>query len=710
MNYAKETFELGGATVVLETGKIARQATGAVMATMGGTTVLCTVVAERTASAGRDFFPLTVDYQERMYAAGKIPGSFFRREGRPTEKETLTSRLIDRPVRPLFPKGFLNEVHVIATVMSLAKDADPDILAMIGCSAALSVSGAPFKGPIGAARVGLKDNMYLLNPSPSALSESTLNMVVAGTESAVLMVESEAQVLSEDMMLGGVLFGHQQMQVQIEAISNLVTAAGVEAWDYSPPEANSELASLVESAYAESVRGAFETTDKQARQTKLKDIRAQAVSEFSGDTEDASNGSEGSFSEDEVKEELERLQKRTVREKVIAGEERIDGRAHDEVRDISTEVGFLPNTHGSSLFQRGETQAIVATTLGTTRDAALIEDLVVNTNDSFLFHYNFPPYSVGETGRLTGPKRREIGHGRLAKRGLLAVMPDSEDFPYTIRVVSEITESNGSSSMASVCGASLALMDAGVPIKSAVAGVAMGLVIEGESSAILTDILGDEDHLGDMDFKVAGTREGVTALQMDIKVEGITESIMERALEQAHVARLHILDKMAESLSAPRPAIAKNAPTIELLKIPSKKMGTVIGKGGATIRGLEEEHDVKVELDDDGTIRIFADDGEKADAAKAAIEGLIEDVEIGKIYEGEIQRIESYGAFVEILPGQSGLLHISQIAENRVEDINDHLTLGDRVRVLVQNMDRGRIQLSMKQAQRKEQESDRVSA
>lgn len=710
MKYAKEEFQLGNSTVVLETGKIARQATGAVMATMDGSSVLCTVVAETSASTGRDFFPLTVDYQERMYAAGKIPGSFFRREGRPTEKETLTSRLIDRPIRPLFPKGFLNEVHVIATVMSLAKDSDPDILSMIGCSAALCVSGVPFKGPIGAARVGLSDNLYTLNPSPTELSDSSLNMVVAGTESAVLMVESEAKELSEDMMLGAVLFGHQQMQVQIQAIQSLTQAAETVAWDYSPPEPDEKLRNLVETKYGGPIKDAFQTTNKQERQAKLKDVRNNAVDELVNSEEEAVGSENPSWTDEQVVEEINGLEKRVVREKVIAGEKRIDGRAHDVVRDIKTEVSLLPNTHGSSLFQRGETQAIVAATLGTSRDSALIEDLVVNGYDSFLFHYNFPPYSVGETGRLAGPKRREIGHGRLAKRALLAVMPDQEAFPYTIRVVSEITESNGSSSMASVCGASLALMDAGVPVKAPVAGVAMGLVIEGESSAVLTDILGDEDHLGDMDFKVAGTRDGVTALQMDIKVEGITESIMERALEQAHTARLHVLDKMAESISEPRTAIAKNAPTIATMQVARDKVGAVIGKGGATIRGLEEEYGVKIELEDDGTIKIFAEDGESAEATKVSIESLVADVEIGQVYTGEIQRIENYGAFVEILPGKSGLLHISQVAEEHVEDINDHLSVGQTVEVLVRNMERGRIQLSMKQIPKTEKSRDQVPA
>lgn len=710
MKYAKEEFQLGEVSVVLETGKIARQATGAVMATMGGSSVLCTVVAERNASEGRDFFPLTVDYQERMYAAGKIPGSFFRREGRPTEKETLTSRLIDRPIRPLFPKGFLNEVHVIATVMSLAKDSDPDILSMIGCSAALCVSGVPFNGPIGAARVGLSDNLYRLNPSPKELVDSSLNMVVAGTDAAVLMVESEAKELSEDMMLGAVLFGHQQMQVQIEAIQSLTQAAEIDKWDYSPPATDEKLRAHVQTNYRDSIKDAFQTTNKQDRQAKLREIRTNAAA----DVDEALNGEtteeELSWTADQINEEIGSLEKRLVRDRVVAGKKRIDGRRHDEVRDIETEVSLLPNTHGSSLFQRGETQAIVAATLGTSRDSALIEDLVVNGYDSFLFHYNFPPFSVGETGRLGGPKRREIGHGRLAKRALIAVMPDQEEFPYTIRVVSEITESNGSSSMASVCGASLALMDAGVPIKAPVAGVAMGLVLEGESDAVLTDILGDEDHLGDMDFKVAGTREGVTALQMDIKVEGITESIMERALRQANAARLHILDKMAESISEPRATLSKNAPTIETMQVARDKVGAVIGKGGATIRGLEEEFGVKIELDDDGTIKIFADDGESADATKASIESLVADVEIGQVYTGEIQRIENYGAFVEILPGKSGLLHISQVAEERVEDINDHLSLGQTVRVLVRNVDRGRIQLSMKQVPKNEQTRDPVSA
>ena len=703
MKYAKTEFKLGDASVTLETGKIARQASGAVMATMGNSVVLCTVVAERTASSGRDFFPLTVDYQERMYAAGKIPGSFFRREGRPTEKEVLTSRLIDRPIRPLFPKGFMNEVQVIATVMSKERDTDPDILAMIGCSAAITVSGVPFSGPIGANRVGFTDNLYTLNPGPEALKDSALNMVVAGTDSAVLMVESEAKELSEDMMLGAVLFGHQQMQVQIEAIKELRESAETVAWDYSPPEPDAELRNLVESKYADQAKAAFQTTEKQARQDKLREVRDSALEELVA----ADEGAEGDGSQwtaDDVTSEIYDLEKRIVRQRVIAGETRIDGRTHDEVRPINTEVSLLPQTHGSSLFQRGETQAIVVTTLGTTKDSALIEDLVVNGYEPFLLHYNFPPYSVGEAGRLGAPKRREVGHGRLAKRALLAVMPDLENFPYTIRIVSEITESNGSSSMASVCGSSLSLMDAGVPLKAAVAGVAMGLVLEGDSDAILTDILGDEDHLGDMDFKVAGTRHGVTALQMDIKVEGITESIMERALEQAHTARLHILDRMDESIKEPRESISSNAPTIATMKVPRDKVGAVIGKGGATIRGLEEEYDVTIELDDDGTIRIFATDGISADSTKADIESLIEEVEVGKIYSGKIQRIEDYGAFVEILPGKSGLLHISQVAREHVDDINDYLKMGQEVRVLVKNVDRGRIQLSMKSVREEQPE------
>ena len=696
MKYAKQEFKFGESTVSLETGKIARQASGAVMATMGDTSVLCTVVAEKTPRPGGDFFPLTVDYQERMYAAGKVPGNFFRREGRPSEKEILTSRLIDRPVRPLFPKGFLNEVQVIATVMSLDKDSDPDILAMIGCSAALSVSGAPFNGPIGAARVGFDGQNYVLNPAPSTLPDSYLNMVVSGTESAVLMVESEAKELSEDMMLGAVLFGHQEMQVQIEAINALVEEAGTEAWDYSLPEVNEELKQNIEAKYSEKVNDAFQTTDKQERQNKLRELRAEVIADTVGEESQSDNDDSDSVSKDEVSSILSSLEKRIVRQRVIAGETRIDGRTHDQVRPIDTEVGVLPRTHGSALFQRGETQAIVVATLGTSRDSFLVDDLVTNGYDQFLLHYNFPPYSVGEAGRMAGPKRREIGHGRLAKRSLMAVMPDLETFPYTIRVVSEITESNGSSSMASVCGASLSLMDAGIPIKAPVAGVAMGLVLEGEQDAILTDILGDEDHLGDMDFKVAGTRDGVTALQMDIKVEGINESIMERALNQAQTARLHILDKMDESLAAPRPSISEHAPMILTMFIPDKKRGDIIGKGGATIRGLEEKHGVKLELEDDGTFKIIADNVAAANATKREAELLIEDVEMKKVYVGEVKRLENYGAFVEVLPGKSGLLHISQISQERVENVTDHLSLGQMVNVRVVSLRNDKIDLSMK--------------
>ena len=690
MTIAREEFELGGHKVTLETGKVARQASGAVMAYMGGTAVLCTVVANREAKPGQSFFPLTVDYQERMYAGGRIPGGFFKREGRPSEKETLTCRLIDRPIRPLFPKGFLNDVHVVATVMSAEKDINPDVNAMIGASAALSVSGVPFKGPVGAARVGFIDGLYVLNPSTSELENSRLNMVVAGTKNAVLMVESEADELSEDQMLGAVLFGHQEMQVQIDAIQALTEKAGKERWVFTPPPVDEPLAEAVANQVGEQLGEAYKEREKTPRQEKIRSLRSAAVEALVKEDEGSWNASdvEGAFSS---------LEKQIVRHRVLDGDVRIDGRAHDRVRDLSIEIGVLPKVHGSAFFQRGETQAIVSTTLGTSRDAPLIESLEGSTRDSFLLHYNFPPYSVGEAGFMGGPKRREIGHGRLARRAISAMLPSPDDFPYTIRVVSEITESNGSSSMASVCGASLALMDAGVPMKAPVAGVAMGLVLEGERAAILTDILGDEDHLGDMDFKVAGTSDGVTALQMDIKIEGITESIMEQALEQALSGRQFILGRMNQIIDKARPELSQNAPAIHTIQVKPDKVREIIGKGGSVIRSIQEESGAEIEIEDDGTVRVFAADHDSMSLAVSKIEAIVAEAEVGKIYKGKVSNIMDYGAFVNILPGKDGLVHISQIANERIERVADHLEVGQEIEVVVRDIDqRGKISLSMK--------------
>ena len=688
MNPVRTQFAYGEHTVTLETNRVAKQATGSVFASMGDSVVLCTAVAMREARPDQGFFPLTVNYEEKMYAAGKIPGGFPRREGRPTEKETLTSRLIDRPLRPLFPKGFLNEVQVICTVMSVERDMDPDILAMLGASAAVSLSGAPFGGPIGAARVGLLDGAYVLNPGVEALKDSVLNMVVAGTRGAVLMVESEARELSEDRMLGGVLYAHQEMQTAIDAIDELVAAAGKPKWDWQPPPVDEALAERVESVVGAGLGDAYRVTDKVARLTQVGALREQAIAELSG--EETPEGT--------VADAFAKLEKRIVRERVLNGEPRIDGRAQDAVRPIAVEVGLLPRVHGSALFTRGETQAIVTTTMGTVRDAALVETLHGSYKDPFLFHYNFPPYSVGEAAFLGGPKRREIGHGRLARRGITAVLPDPEDFPFTVRVVSEITESNGSSSMASVCGASLALMDAGVPVRAPVAGVAMGLVKDGDRHAVLTDILGDEDHLGDMDFKVAGTAQGITALQMDIKIDGITEEIMEAALGQAHTARLHILGEMNKVISAARPSLSENAPSIALLKVSPDKIRDIIGKGGVTIRSIVETTGAEVDVEDDGTVRIYGEDQASKDAAVARVEEITAEAEVGKIYSGKVVRIEDYGAFVNILPGKDGLLHISQIAKGHVEKVTDHLQEGQEVEVVVLDTDqRGRIKLSIKE-------------
>ena len=692
MNPVKKEFQFGDHKVVLETNKIAKQATGSVMASMGDTVVLCTVVANPKPNPGQDFFPLTVNYQEKSYAAGKIPGGFPRREGRPSDKETLTSRLIDRPIRPLFPDGFMNAVQVIATVMSVDRDMDPDVISLIGSSAALAVSGIPFNGPIGAARVGYADGRYLLNPGYEALSESALNMVVAGTESAVLMVESEADELSEDQMLGGVLYAHQEMQIALAAIKELAAEAGKPRWEFESTAMDAALVEKVDATAREALAGAYRTTDKQERQNKVREAREAVLVQCGGEDSD--------FEDDDIVEAFYKLEKSLVRQSVLDGEPRIDGRDTKTVRPINVEVGFLPKTHGSALFQRGETQAIVVATLGSLRDAKLVETLEGTFKDHFMLHYNFPPYSVGEEGFLGSPKRREIGHGNLARRGISACLPTEEDFPYTVRVVSEITESNGSSSMASVCGSSLALMDAGVPMRAPVAGVAMGLVKEGDRFAVLTDILGDEDHLGDMDFKVAGTAHGVTALQMDIKIDGITEEIMETALTQALDARMHILGEMNKVIAKSRETVSENAPTMVVLKVDPEKIRDIIGKGGATIRSITEETGAEVDVEDDGSVRIYADDAEAKDAAVARVEEITAEAEVGRIYQGRVERIVDFGAFVNILPGKDGLLHISQIAEERVEKVSDYLEEGQEVEVVCLDTDqRGRIKLSMKEVQ-----------
>lgn len=691
LNPTIRKFQYGQHTVTLETGMMARQATAAVMVSMDDTAVFVTVVGQKKAKPGQSFFPLTVNYQERTYAAGRIPGSFFRREGRPSEGETLTSRLIDRPIRPLFPEGFLNEVQVIATVVSLNPQVNPDIVAMIGASAALSLSGIPFSGPIGSARVGYINDQYVLNPTADELKISSLDLVVAGTKGAVLMVESEADVLSEDQMLGAVVFGHEQQQIVIDNINSLVAEVGKAKWDWQPEAVNAELHARV-AALAETRLGdAYLITDKQDRYAQINVIKAEVVKTLQAEDEtlDAS----------EISDLLGSIEKNVVRSRVLRGEPRIDGREKDMIRGLDVRTGVLPRTHGSALFTRGETQALVTATLGTARDAQNLDELMGEKSDSFLFHYNFPPYSVGETGMVGSPKRREIGHGRLAKRGVLAMMPKPEDFPYTVRVVSEITESNGSSSMASVCGASLALMDAGVPIKAAVAGIAMGLVKEGESFVVLSDILGDEDHLGDMDFKVAGSRDGITALQMDIKIEGITREIMQVALNQAKGARLHILGVMEQAISTPRGDISQFAPRIHTIKISPDKIKDVIGKGGSVIRALTEETGTTIEIEDDGTVKIAATDGEKAKFAIRRIEEITAEVEVGRIYQGKVTRIVDFGAFVAIGGGKEGLVHISQIADKRVDKVTDYLQMGQEVPVKVVEVDRqGRVRLSMKDA------------
>ena len=690
-NIVKKTFQYGDDTVTLETGRIARQATGSVVVSIGETQVLATVVGKKTANPDAPFFPLTVNYQEKTYAAGKIPGGFFKREGRPTEKETLVSRLIDRPIRPLFPEGFKNEVQVILTVISAAKDQDPDIAGLIGASAALAISGIPFAGPIGAARVGFDpEEGYLLNPDKNRLETSALDMVVAGTRAAVLMVESEAQELTEDQMLGGVLFAHESMQVVIDAIEELKAEAGKEPWVWEAAPVNETLQKAVAEAFAGRIEDAYQISDKMDRYDALGSLKTEAVEQFASE--------EAEVDEREVKNLFGALEKKVVRNRILDGKPRIDGRDTKTVRAIEIETGVLPKVHGSALFTRGETQALVVTTLGAIRDSQLIEGLEGSRKESFMLHYNFPPYCVGETGFMAGPKRREIGHGKLAKRGVQAVMPDEEDFPYAIRVVSEITESNGSSSMASVCGSSLAMMDAGVPLTAPVSGIAMGLIKEGDRFAVVTDILGDEDHLGDMDFKVAGTPNGVTALQMDIKIQGIDEEIMEIALNQAHEARLHILEKMNAVLPEPRETVSENAPAMAMLKVDSDKIRDVIGKGGATIRSITEQSGASVDIDDDGNIRIYGEDAESRDKAIEMIQEITAEAEIGKLYKGKVARIVDFGAFITILPGKDGLVHISQIAAERVEDIGEYLTEGEEVLVKVTDLDaRGRIKLSIKE-------------
>ena len=684
------TFSYGDHEVTIETGAVARQADGSVLVKMADTVVLVTAVGQKGHAEGRDFFPLTVNYQEKTYAAGRIPGGFFKREGRPTEKETLTSRLIDRPIRPLFPKGFRNDVQVVATVLSADPNVNPDIPALIGASASLAISGLPFMGPIAAARVGYKDGAYLLNPDKETLNDCQLDLVVAGTKNAVLMVESEAQVLSEEVMLGAVIFGHEQMQVAIKAIEDLAKEVAKPAMEWVAPELDEALVHAVEEAVGPGITDAYSIPEKQTRSGKLAEVKNDLVSALA-------NEENPKWSVAQVASEFSRLEKKTVRSRILAGERRMDGRDTHTVRPIGVEVGVLPRTHGSALFTRGETQALVVTTLGTGRDAQLIESLEGDRKDRFMLHYNFPPYCVGETGFMSGPKRREIGHGRLARRGVEAVMPDPEDFPYVIRVVSEITESNGSSSMASVCGTSLALMDAGVPIAAPVAGVAMGLIKGEDNHVVLTDILGDEDHLGDMDFKVAGTSEGITALQMDIKIDGITQEIMEDALAQARDGRIHILGEMAKVLGNPRTVMSDWAPSIITLKIDPEKIRDVIGKGGAVIRAMTEETGATIEVENDGTVRIASVDGSSGREAQARIELITADVEVGQIYEGKVVRLMDFGAFVAILPGKDGLVHISQISDERVEQVSDKLTEGDIVKVKVLEIDRqGRIRLSMR--------------
>ena len=690
MSVLSKSFPYGRHSVTIETGEMARQADGAVRVSMGETVVLVTAVAKTAPTPGRDFFPLTVNYIEKTYAAGRIPGGFFKREGRPTEKETLTSRLIDRPIRPLFPDGFLNDVQVVATVLSMDPDIDADIPSLIGASAALSLSGIPFKGPIGAARVGYIDGKYVLNPTAKELTTSQLHLVVAGTEQAVLMVESEAKGLSEDVMLGAVVFGHEQMQVAIKAIKALAAEVGKPRWKWEPAADNADLNSAVSLHAQAALAQAYSITEKQQRHTRISEIKAQTLATLSA-------GEAPKFSAAQVDDALFKLESNIVRQRILNGEPRIDGRDTVTVRPITVKVGVLPRTHGSALFTRGETQALVVTTLGTSRDSQIIDALEGERREPFMLHYNFPPFSVGETGMMGSPKRREIGHGNLARRGVAAVMPDMTTFPYVIRVVSEILESNGSSSMASVCGTSLALMDAGVPLKAPVAGVAMGLVLEGGRFKVLTDILGDEDHLGDMDFKVAGTKDGVTALQMDIKVEGVTAEIMRVALDQARAGRLHILTEMNRVIAAPREKMSEWAPSIITIKIDPEKIRDVIGKGGAVIRQITEETGTTIDIENDGTVKIASVSGAAGREALARIELITADVEVGRIYEGKVARLMDFGAFVTILPGRDGLVHISQISNERVERVSDKLKEGDVIRVKVLEVDRqGRIRLSMR--------------
>jgi polyribonucleotide nucleotidyltransferase len=685
-----KSFPYGSQTVTIETGELARQAEAAVRVSMGDTVVLVTACAAKQPAPGRDFLPLTVNYVEKTYAAGRIPGGFFKREGRPTEKETLTSRLIDRPIRPLFPDGFYNDVQVVATVISLDPEIDADIPSLIGASAALALSGLPFNGPIGAARVGYKDGQYILNPSARQLAEGELHLVVAGTQAAVLMVESEAKGLSEEVMLGSVVFGHQQMQIAINAINELVRQAGKPRWDWQPPADNVELNTALAGQALAALTQAYSITVKKDRVAKLNEIKSQVFASLAG-------GESPKFTKEQVDTALFRLESNIVRQRVLNGEPRIDGRDHKTVRPITVKVGVLPRTHGSALFTRGETQALVVTTLGTGRDAQIIDALEGERREPFMLHYNFPPFSVGETGMMGSPKRREIGHGNLARRGVSAVMPDMTKFPDVIRVVSEILESNGSSSMASVCGTSLSLMDAGVPIKAPVAGVAMGLVLEGGRFAVLTDILGDEDHLGDMDFKVAGSKDGVTALQMDIKVEGVTPEIMKVALEQAKAGRLFILGEMNKVISTSREKMSEWAPSIITIKIDAEKIRDVIGKGGAVIRQITEETGTTIDIENDGTVKIASVSGAAGREAQRRIELITADVEVGRVYEGRVARLMDFGAFVTILPGRDGLVHISQISDERVERVSDKLKEGDVVRVKVLEVDRqGRVRLSMR--------------
>ena len=689
-NYKKIT-KMGNKEIVFETGKVARQATGAVLVSSGNTQVLSTVVVGKPPGERQDFFPLTVNYLEKTYATGKIPGGFFKREGRPTEKETLTSRLIDRPIRPLFENDFLYEVQVICTVLSSDKDEDPDILSFLGASAALAISGLPFKGPLGAARVGFIEGQYVINPKRSEMENSYLDMVIAGSDSAVIMVESEAKELTEDQMLGGILFAHQEMQESIKAIEEMAKEVGKEPFEYEPKTIDENLLKAVEENFTDKITEAYSIKDKQERVQFIAGIKNKLIEEKLPEDEDSE------ISESDLLDAFKKVEKKIVRTRLLNGEARIDGRDLDTVRPIFVEAGLLHNTHGSALFTRGETQAIVAATLGSPRQAQLIDALEGEFKDQFMLHYNFPPYSVGEASFLAGPKRREIGHGKLARRALEAVLPDPEEFPYTIRVVSEITESNGSSSMASVCGSSLALMDAGIPIKKPVAGVAMGLVKENEDFAVITDILGDEDHLGDMDFKVAGTADGITALQMDIKIDGITEEIFDDALKKANTARSVILEKMNEEISEPREQLSSKAPQAVIIQINTKKIRDVIGKGGETIRGLVEETGAQIDVDDSGKVTVYGDTPESRSMAVERINALTEEPEINKIYTGKVANIVDFGAFVTIMPGRDGLVHVSEISEERVENVSDYFVEGEEVKVKVLEVDRqGKIRLTMK--------------